>query len=133
MKTASREAMAELAVSREAAVGGQDERPAAALKISETEFLSQVLQVAEMLGWHAAHFRPALTGRGWRTPVQGDLGKGWPDLVLGRGDRLIFAELKRDGAKTTSDQERVLDVLILVGEARVWRPADFDRIGEILR
>jgi VRR-NUC domain len=118
--------------------------PAIVPPITETAFLAQVLQVAEMYGWEGAHFRPALTGRGWRTPVQGSLGKGWPDLVLIRGTRLVFAELKRDGAKLSPDQDRVLELLrglrlLLPGlgaigpEVYVWHPADFDNIIEILR
>ena len=102
-------------------------------KITEAEFMAQVIDLATVLGWYTAHFRPALTSRGWRTPVQGVLGKGFPDLVLVR-DRVIFAELKRDGANLTPEQELVLDQLVIAGaEVRVWRPADFDRITEILR
>lgn len=110
--------------------------------LTETAFLGQVLQVAEMFGWHAAHFRPALTGRGWRTPVQGDLGAGWPDLVLIRGNRLVFAELKTDKGKVSPNQETVLEVLRgleWIGDreptvrVEVWRPADFETIVETLR
>lgn len=103
-------------------------------RLSETEFLGQVLELASMLGWEAAHFRPALTQRGWRTPVQGTLGKGWPDLVLARkrDGRLIFAELKAHGGKLTSEQERVLNVLGQAAEIHVWFPQDFDRVVEAL-
>jgi len=99
----------------------------------ETAFLGQVLELAAIYGWQAAHFRPALTGRGWRTPVQGSLGKGWPDLVLIRGTRLIFVELKASKGKLHPDQERVLNLLGQAAEIHVWFPADFDRIVETLR
>lgn len=101
--------------------------------MTEAEFQRQVTDLATILGWEHAHFRPAQTSKGWRTPVSGTLGKGFPDLILARRDRLIFAELKADKGKLSTDQERVLDVLILAAEVRVWRPADFDRIAEILR
>ena len=39
---------------------------------SEEEFTNQVLQFRMMCGWRRAHFRPAKTERGWRTPVSGD-------------------------------------------------------------
>lgn len=103
--------------------------------IAETAFLGQVLELAAILGWEGAHFRPAQTARGWRTAVQGSLGKGWPDLVLARkrDGRLIFAELKAHGGKLTSEQERVLNVLGQAAEIHVWYPADFEQIADILR
>jgi hypothetical protein len=101
--------------------------------LTETAFLSQVLELAAIYGWEGAHFRPALTGRGWRTPVQGSLGKGWPDLVLIRGNRLIFAELKARRGKTSPDQERVMAVLAGAAEIHLWFPEDFDAIVETLR
>lgn len=99
----------------------------------ETEFLGQVLELATLLGWHAAHFRPAQTARGWRTPVQGDLGKGFPDLVLVRGARLVFAELKGDKGKVTPEQADVLAVFSYAAETYVWRPRDFEAIASTLR
>ena len=102
--------------------------------ISEAEFLRQVIELAELLHWEVAHFRPAQTSKGWRTPVQGSLGKGWPDLVLAKPGRLLFAELKRDGRKPTPEQGRVLAMLAATGaEVWQWMPADFDAIAEILR
>jgi hypothetical protein len=81
----------------------------------------QVTDLAAILGWTWVHFRPAMTGRGWRTPVEGPLGKGWPDLVLvrERDRRLIFAELKREiSDPVTYDQDVVLETL---------RSVEFDR------
>jgi hypothetical protein len=107
----------------------------ATAEITEAEFLGQVIALAELLGYHAAHFRPALTSRGWRTPVQGSLGKGFPDLVLvsARRRRVVFAELKRDKAHLSDEQVTVLEVLRLAGaEVHVWRPKDWDEIAAIL-
>ncbi len=59
--------------------------------------------------------------------------KGWPDLVLIRGSRIIMAELKRDGGKPTMDQLRVLGVLSMVAEAYCWTPKDWDVLSEKLR
>jgi hypothetical protein len=98
----------------------------------ESDFQRQVTDLAELLGWEWAHFRPAQTARGWRTPVSGPLGKGWPDLVLSRGTRLMFVELKRSGAKLRPDQERVLNRLGQSAETHVWFPMDLDRIVESL-
>lgn len=103
-------------------------------RLTESGFQRQVVELATILGWHTAHFRPAQTSKGWRTPVSGDLGKGWPDLILARGRRLIFAEIKADKGRLSEDQERVLNVLGATGtETHTWWPADFDRVAEILR
>lgn len=106
--------------------------------MTETDLLADVIELGALLGWHSAHFRPALTSRGWRTPVQGTLGKGFPDLVLvrARDRRLIFAELKSDAGRLSPAQDEVLDVLRALAplaEVHVWRPRDWDTIVEVLR
>lgn len=102
--------------------------------MTEQEFQLQVTDLAELFGWSWVHFRPAQTAKGWRTPVSGPLGKGWVDLVLVRGRRIIFAELKADKGRISPDQEAVLNTLGSTGaETHTWRPADDDAIAEILR
>lgn len=95
--------------------------------MSENDLLRCVLDLAKVYGWRTFHARPAMTAKGYRTPVQGD-GKGFPDLVLAREGRVIFAELKVDGGHPTADQVRWL--IALAGY--LWRPADWHS-GEILR
>ena len=100
--------------------------------VTEADFLGQVIDLARLLGYRVAHFRPAMTARGWRTPVSGD-GAGFPDLVLvGRG-RVIAAELKREVGAVTADQQAWLDAFAAAGiEAFVWRPRDLERIADVL-
>lgn len=84
--------------------------------------------LAQQLGWLGYH-----THRSDRSPA------GFPDLVLVRGPRLIFAELKRQArsAKPTPAQEEWLDRLGVVEravadanatvasvEVYLWRPED---------
>lgn len=90
-----------------------DAVPAVPRKLSEADFMRQVTELAELLGWGWAHFRPAQTAKGWRTPVSGPLGAGWPDLVLVREKdrRLIFAELKADKGRVSPVQNDVLVTL----------------------
>lgn len=104
--------------------------------ITEAEFMDQVTQLAELRGWLWAHFRPAQTSKGWRTPVSGPLGKGWPDLVLVRekDERVMFVELKRAGGRLKLDQDLVLTSLQEAGQdARWWTPGDWDAIEAALR
>ena len=105
----------------------------ARIVVSEADFMAQVTQLATLLGYVWCHFRPAMTSKGYRTPVSGPLGKGWPDLVLVRGERIIFAELKRDGAKPTPEQTEVLATLAKTGEAYVWQPKDFEAVARLLQ
>lgn len=106
----------------------------ATLRETEAGFTRAVLALAKLHGWRSAHFRPAMTRAGkWVTPVQGD-GAGFPDLVLVRGTRLIFAELK--SAKGTVAPEQTEWLLRLGGagvECYVWRPKDWASLSEILK
>lgn len=108
------------------------------MALTEKEFTDQLIGpdgIATMLGWQAAHFRPAQNRHGvWQTPVSGELGKGWPDWFLANPGqrRSMLRELKIDGKALDPDQERVIGILQAAGvDADVWRPADFDS-GRIL-
>jgi hypothetical protein len=99
----------------------------------EAELQEQAIELAHLLGWRVAHFRPALTRHGWRTPVSAD-GAGFPDLVLLRRDRIVAAELKSARGRVTDEQSAWLAAFSAAGvEVHVWRPADFDEIVEVLR
>lgn len=100
--------------------------------ITEAAFQAQVIELAHLFGWRVAHFRPALTKHGWRTPVSAD-GKGFPDLVLVRRKRLIFAELKSQRGRLSPEQRDWWEALTHVAEAYVWRPSDWPAIEAELR
>lgn len=98
----------------------------------EEAFLAQVIAFAKLHGWRSAHFRPAKTERGWRTAVQGD-GKGFPDLVLIRGDTIIVAELKVGRNQLTVEQRAWLVAFEMAGvPAYTWRPKDWSEIEQVL-
>ncbi len=106
--------------------------------ISEKDLQDAIVDAARLYGYVAFHSRPAITGKGWRTPVQYD-GKGFPDLVLVGRERVIFAEIKSDRGKPTVEQEQWLAGLERVAavsptvRVHVWSPADWpDRILEEL-
>lgn len=129
--------------------------------ISETAFASQVEDLLKMFGWHWCHFRPALTGAGWRTAMTGH--KGITDYIAVRPPRLIFAELKDELKATTPEQEIWLELLrqcsktitleplsklnaqtwiahglglkpmVTIPEVYLWRPSQIDEIAKCLR
>jgi hypothetical protein len=104
---------------------------------SEREFQRDVLALAKLHGWLAAHFRPARTVRRdgsvrYQTPVQAD-GAGFPDLVLLRDGVLLVAELKTDTGRTTKEQDAWLAAFRAAGvAASVWRPRDMNLITKAL-
>ena len=105
------------------------------LHISEKAFTAQVISLAQHLGWRVAHFRPAQTQTGrWITAVQGD-GVGFPDLVMVKPPRLIFAELKTEIGRMSDKQAEWIADLCGCGIycCRVWHPSDYDEIERILR
>ena len=92
--------------------------------MTEAELQEAVIDLAHLLGWTVAHFRPARTAQGWRTPVAAD-GAGFPDCVFVR-DRVVYAELKSAKGAPSAAQRRWLDQLDRAGaETYVWRPADW--------
>lgn len=105
----------------------------ATLSPNERAWQDQVIELARLYGWRVAHFRPAKTEQGWRTPVQAD-GAGFPDLVLVRPPRVIFAELKSATGGIRAEQRVWLDQLLDCGgvETYIWRPNDFDQVARIL-
>lgn len=104
------------------------------LQQTEAEFQQQVEEYAALRQWEFMHIRPAMNQvGGWRTPISGALGRGFPDLLLVRGNRLIFAELKAQKGRLTPAQSHCLDVLRNSGnEVYVWRPSDLSSILELL-
>ena len=96
------------------------------LPISEAALLNAVIELAHLRGWMVAHFRPAMTSKGWRTPLQGDAGV--PDLILARGGTVILVELKSRRGVVTPAQRGWLDA----AGGLVWRPEDWDTIERTL-
>lgn len=103
-------------------------------KITETAFQAQVLELAELLGWHGMHVRRSkVRGDRWATATSL---AGWPDLFLWHEHqrRTIAAELKTDTGRPTLEQTAVLTSLARAGvETHVWRPRDFDTVERCLR
>ena len=92
--------------------------------VTEAELQANVLELAGRLGWLSYHTHDSRRSAA-----------GFPDLVLVRGDRLVFAELKRERRYPTPAQRHWLAALAAVTtvSAHLWRPSDWPAIEEELR
>lgn len=118
--------------------------------MSEEVFLQQLRAKAHGNGWATRHERqtaqcpqchgPCFCARGCRIrdgrPQRGvamGTDAGWPDLVLCKPPKLIYAELKSETGRLTPQQRVWLTMLGECGqEWYVWRPRDMDDIAEVL-
>ncbi len=92
-------------------------------KAAEKAFQADVIKFARKNGWKHYHTYDSRRSA-----------KGFPDLVLVRGGRLIFAELKSATGRMMPDQEEWIAALSRVGpiEVYLWRPSDWPQIVAIL-
>lgn len=87
-------------------------RQAAGMK--EAELQEQVRQIALASDWIFYHT--------WNSRKSSP---GFPDCVMLRGDRMVVAELKREGKKPTPAQQEWLSAFREVtDEVYIWRPSD---------
>ena len=104
--------------------------------MTEAEFTDDLLKWAKVYGWRRFHVRGNT-----RRLIQGDV--GFPDLVLVRPPRLIFAELKVGKNKVTPEQQAWLNALQECevepygmpgpsAEIYTWRPEDWSQILVVL-
>jgi hypothetical protein len=90
--------------------------------MTEQDLQQALIDGARRLGYRVAHFRPAWTARGYRTPVEADAA-GFPDLVICGHGHLLFAECKTGRGRLTAEQHAWLDALVACGvHAVVVRP-----------
>jgi hypothetical protein len=90
---------------------------------TEKQFQQQVKDLAKILGWKYYH-----TWRSFHSPA------GFPDCVMVKGCRVIFAELKTEKGKVSEKQQEWITALSGTNnETYVWRPSDWDDIVEVLR
>jgi hypothetical protein len=91
--------------------------------ITEKEFSQQVRQLAILKGYKVYHTFLS---------IYSDV--GFPDLVIAKEDKLIFAELKTERGKVSQAQKDWLGVLASTKkcECFIWRPSDWDEVVSIL-
>ena len=95
-----------------------------ALELPEAALLRQIITLAKRTGWKVYHTHDSRHSEA-----------GFPDLVLAKPGRLIFAECKRRTGKLTAAQAQWLDLLrhtLPTLEVYTWRPADWPAIVAIV-
>lgn len=89
---------------------------------SEAHFQQRVVRLAEVLGWKPFHVYDAINSA-----------PGFPDLMLRRPPRLLFAELKSEHGRVRPQQRAFLADLRACGqETYEWRPSNWDQIKQVL-
>jgi len=107
------------------------------VRLSETDFSSQIESLLRLYQWRWTHFRPAWSSKGYRTPIKGD--KGFPDYCAVRNGMCLFIELKDDKTKLSPEQEAWAKELQTIASNNVgvmyclWRSSMFDEANMILR
>ena len=84
--------------------------------MTEKQFQEAVTAFARLTGWRVYHTRDS---RGSEA--------GFPDLVMVRGPRIRFVELKSGRGHVTPEQDQWLALLedVEYMEVGVWRPSDW--------
>jgi len=97
--------------------------PVAGTWVTERDWQQTVLDYAQLRGW-----RTYWTWRSDHSP------RGYPDLTLVRGERLVFAELKRHDGQLTEEQTAWLADLERVPGVAVfcWKPVDWPAVQAVL-
>lgn len=98
--------------------------PPIAEVVDEEDFQAAIIKEAKRHGWKHYHARNS------RKSVA-----GFPDLVLVRGNRVIFAELKAEDGRLDAEQLTWAELLKEVGgnvEYYVWQPRDWSNVLEVL-
>lgn len=102
--------------------------------VTERAWQAQVEGVARFGGWLAYHApdNSPRRSRSGATYVQ-NVRRGFPDLVLVRGRRLLAVELKTETGVVSPDQVAWLTALAGAGaEVAVWRPRDRAVMEDVL-
>ncbi len=85
-----------------------------AVKMSERQLQSAVIELATWLGWKTYHTYDSRRSS-----------PGFPDLTLVKGNTLLFVELKSAKGRLTTEQIEWLRALGFVATVATWRPSDW--------
>ena len=106
--------------------------------VSEAEFQTAVVELAELCGWLLCHFhdsrREVKRRDGTRLFIGDAATSGFPDLVLVRPPEVLFVELKSEKGRMTVTQKKWRDALSRCPGVRyyLWRPSDWGEIERVM-
>ena len=90
---------------------------------TERGFQATVIALAKLYKWLVYHTHDSRRSQA-----------GFPDLVLVKSPRIIYAELKTSRGKVRPEQVAWLEALRACGcDARLWRPEDWPEIERTLK
>ena len=110
-------------MSRAAQGGEVDAQAVIARSMSERDLSQHVVNLARMLGWRVAR---------WPTWRATGTDPGVPDLVMAKGDRVYFVELKSEAGLLSEDQREWYDRITAAAHMAaphvvmwVWKPSSW--------
>ncbi len=89
--------------------------------MKESDFQRTVVEWAKMCGWSV-----------WWTWNSLHSPKGWPDLVMARGERLVLAELKVNASLSATQRESLWILAGTGAEVFCWKPNCWPQIERVL-
>ena len=91
-------------------------------ELTEKDFMAQIVALAKLQGWLVYHTHDSRRSA-----------PGFPDLVLVRGQSVLFWEVKTETGAVSPDQAAWLRALDQAGQdAAVVRPSHWDWIQQVL-
>ena len=105
----------------------------------EPAFQAQVIGLLRVYRWSLIYHAPDgghAPGASGRRVAGGQIpeGRGFPDLLAVKGERLLVAELKTNTGRLRPGQQDWLHGFHRAGaEAYLWKPAQWDEIHDIIR
>lgn len=86
--------------------------------LSEAAFQKRILDYCQLRGFKVFHDTD---------PRRNE--RGWPDLVIGGPNGVLFRELKTNTGRIRPEQEVWITLLQDAGvDARIWRPRDWEHV-----
>lgn len=100
---------------------------------SEDDWMAFVIGKAEAAGWEWRHITHSTISKRDGKQVGDWRARDIPDLILWRGERFMFRELKKTSGRPTEGQLEFVGAMHLCGiDADFWWPKDLERVLEEL-
>jgi hypothetical protein len=101
-------------------------------KRNESDYQREIVAYAKLKNWAVVHFTKLYHRGRWFTPAAID-GKGFPDLILVRDERILFIEVKTDTGRLTNEQILWRKRILRCGLSFiVARPSTYEEVKTIL-